>query len=57
MIGSIVGTRNDLAETLKLHSLGRTQVISQAVRLDDINASFELMLSGKIPARHVVTEF
>jgi Zn-dependent alcohol dehydrogenase len=32
-------------------------VISQAIRLDDINESFDLMLSGKIPARHVITEF
>lgn len=57
VIGSIVGTRNDLEETLKLHSLGRTKVISVATRLDDINNSFEQMLAGKIPARHVITEF
>jgi propanol-preferring alcohol dehydrogenase len=57
VIGSIVGTRNDLDETLKLHALGKTRVISVATELSSINESFDLMLAGKIPARHVITEF
>jgi propanol-preferring alcohol dehydrogenase len=57
VIGSIVGTRNDLEDVFKLHALGKTRVISVGVPLDEINASFELMLAGKIPARHVIMEF
>ena len=57
IIGSIVGTRNDLDDTMALHAAGRTKVISIGVGLEDINDSFELMLAGKIPARHVITSF
>jgi propanol-preferring alcohol dehydrogenase len=57
IIGSIVGTRNDLDDTMALHAAGKTKVISIGVGLEDINHSFELMLAGKIHARHVITEF
>ena len=57
IIGSIVGTRNDLDDTMALEAMGKTKVISIPVGLGDINGSFELMLAGKIPARHVITEF
>ncbi len=57
IIGSIVGTRNDLDDTMALQALGKTKVISIGVPLTDINRSFDLMLAGKIPARHVITEF
>lgn len=57
VIGSIVGTRNDLEDVFRLHALGRTKVISQAVSIEDVNHSFDLMLAGKIPARHVITRF
>ena len=57
IIGSIVGTRNDLDDTMALHAAGKTKVISIGVGLEDINDSFDLMLAGKIPARHVITSF
>jgi propanol-preferring alcohol dehydrogenase len=57
VIGSIVGTRNDLDDVLKLHALGKTKVISISVPIEDINQSFNLMLAGKIPARHVIMDF
>lgn len=57
VIGSIVGTRNDLDDVFRLHALGRTKVISQGVAIEDVEHSFDLMLKGKIPARHVITSF
>ena len=56
VIGSIVGTRNDLAEVFRLHAAGRTQVIAQERRLDDVNACIEEVLAGSVPAR-LVFEF
>jgi alcohol dehydrogenase, propanol-preferring len=55
IIGSIVGTRNDLADVFALHAAGRTRVIAEPRHLDDVNASFDEVLSGKIPARLVFT--
>jgi propanol-preferring alcohol dehydrogenase len=56
VIGSIVGTRNDLADVFKLHAAGRTKVITVDRKLDEINQSIEDVLSGAIPAR-VVFQF
>jgi propanol-preferring alcohol dehydrogenase len=56
VIGSIVGTRLDLAEVFELHAAGRTRVIAQGRQLDDVNACFDEVLSGKVPAR-LVFEF
>jgi alcohol dehydrogenase, propanol-preferring len=56
IIGSIVGTRQDLAEVFALHAAGRTRVVAEARSLDDVNTSMEEVLSGKIPAR-LVFEF
>ena len=56
VIGSIVGTRQDLAEVFELHRAGRTRVIAQGRKLDDANTVFEEVLAGRIPAR-VVFEF
>lgn len=36
MIGSIVGTREDLAEVFRLHALGRTTVIAQTRTREDV---------------------
>lgn len=55
IIGSIVGTRNDLADVFALHAAGRTKVIAQPRRLEDVNACFEEVLSGQVPARLVFT--
>ncbi|GAB2737657.1 zinc-dependent alcohol dehydrogenase [Nocardioides pakistanensis] len=53
VIGSLVGTRNDLAECFDLHAQGRTRVVAETRRLEDVNECFEEVLSGKVPARLV----
>lgn len=55
IIGSIVGTRQDLNEVFALHAAGRTRVISEARALDQVNASIEEVLAGAVPARLVFT--
>lgn len=56
IIGSIVGTRQDLAEVFALHAAGRTRVIAQTRDLADVNEAVADVLAGKIPAR-LVFEF
>jgi alcohol dehydrogenase, propanol-preferring len=56
VIGSIVGTRNDLADVFALHAAGRTKVIAVDRKIDDVNQSIEDVLAGRIPAR-VVFQF
>src|SRR4051794_38915691 len=51
--GSLVGTRNDLAECFALHAQGRTRVVAQPRRLEDVNDCFEEVLRGEVPARIV----
>ncbi|WP_432837546.1 zinc-dependent alcohol dehydrogenase [Dactylosporangium sp. CA-092794] len=53
VIGSIVGTRQDLVEVFALHAAGRTRVIAETRKLDDVNACFEDVLAGRVPARLV----
>ncbi|MEU6972042.1 alcohol dehydrogenase AdhP [Kitasatospora aureofaciens] len=53
VIGSIVGTREDLTEVFRLHALGRTRVIRETRRLDEVNACFDEVLAGKVSARLV----
>ncbi|MEU6661546.1 zinc-dependent alcohol dehydrogenase [Streptomyces sp. NPDC046821] len=56
VIGSIVGTRQDLAEVFRLHRLGRTRVIREQRRLKEVNEAFADVLAGRITAR-VVFDF
>ncbi|MET0821992.1 MAG: alcohol dehydrogenase AdhP [Aeromicrobium sp.] len=56
IIGSIVGTRGDLAEVFELHRQGRTRVIAEGRKLDEVNAAIAEVLSGSVPAR-LVFEF
>jgi propanol-preferring alcohol dehydrogenase len=56
VIGSIVGTRNDLADVFALHAAGRTTVITVDRKLDDVNEAIADVLSGNVPAR-VVFQF
>lgn len=56
VIGSIVGTREDLAEVFEMHAHGRTRVISQLRKIDDVNESIAEVLAGAVPAR-IVFEF
>ncbi|MFD8754202.1 zinc-dependent alcohol dehydrogenase [Kitasatospora sp. NPDC059577] len=53
VIGSIVGTREDLAEVFRLHALGRTRVIRETRRLEEVNACFDEVLAGRVSARLV----
>ena len=53
VIGSLVGTRNDLAECFDLHARGLTRVVTETRRLEDVNACFEEVLAGEVPARLV----
>jgi len=54
IIGSIVGTRQDLAEVFRLHAAGRTRVEREPRKLDDINDSIEDVLAGRVTARVVI---
>ncbi|MCW2856867.1 MAG: Alcohol dehydrogenase, zinc-binding [Marmoricola sp.] len=56
IIGSIVGTRQDLAEVFTLHAQGRTRVIAETRKLDEVNAAMTEVLEGKAAAR-LVFEF
>lgn len=56
IIGSIVGTRQDLAEVFALHAAKKTRVIGQSRQIEDVNGAIDQVLSGKIPAR-LVFEF
>ncbi|MCH7233096.1 zinc-dependent alcohol dehydrogenase [Glycomyces sp. L485] len=56
VIGSIVGTRADLAEVFALHAAGRTEVIAERRSLETVNDDFEAVLAGKVSAR-LVFEF
>jgi propanol-preferring alcohol dehydrogenase len=56
VIGSIVGTRNDLADVFALHAAGRTTVITVDRKLDEVNEAMADVLSGHVPAR-VVFQF
>lgn len=54
VIGSIVGTRKDLAEVFALHAAGRTTVTAEPRKLEDVNEAFEEILGNRIPARLVI---
>ncbi len=56
VIGSIVGTRQDLTEVYALHALGRTRVVAESRKLDEVNAAIDDVLSGRATAR-LVFEF
>jgi propanol-preferring alcohol dehydrogenase len=56
VIGSIVGTRNDLAEVFALHAAGRTKIVAVERKLDEVNEAITEVLAGEVPAR-VVFQF
>lgn len=53
VIGSIVGTRADLAEVFRLHAEGRTRVEVEVRKLDEINEAMADLLDGTVTARVV----
>lgn len=54
VIGSIVGTRADLADVFALHALGRTKVIYDKRDLGSVNECFAEVLQGRAKARLVL---
>ena len=54
VIGSIVGTRADLAAVFRLHAAGRTSVLYEVRKLDEINEAMEDVLASRVPARLVL---
>jgi propanol-preferring alcohol dehydrogenase len=54
VIGSIVGTRADLAEVFRLHAAGRTRVFYEPRPLAEINQAIEDVLASRVPARLVL---
>ena len=53
VMGSIVGTRLDLSEVFELHAAGRTRVVAEERKLDEVNTCFDEVLEGRVPARLV----
>ncbi|MEU8590054.1 zinc-dependent alcohol dehydrogenase [Streptomyces sp. NPDC048664] len=51
--GSIVGTRQDLAEVLGLHAAGRTRVVFETRPLTSVNESLHDVRTGQVKARVV----
>ncbi len=56
IVGSIVGTRNDIAEVFRLHAAGRTRVVAASRKIDDVNSCIDEVLASTVPAR-LVFEF
>lgn len=56
IIGSIVGTRQDVAEVFALHAAGKTRVIAETRKIEDVNEAMAEVLSSQVPAR-LVFEF
>ena len=56
LIGSIVGTRLDLAEVFELHAAGKTTVVRTTRELDEVNEAMKAVENGDIDAR-VVFDF
>ena len=54
VLGSIVGTRADLAEVFALHAAGRTTVRFETRSLDDVNTAIEDVLASRVEARIVL---
>ena len=54
VIGSIVGSRADLAEVFRLHAAGRTEVLYEPRPLEEINTAIDDVLAARVPARLVL---
>jgi propanol-preferring alcohol dehydrogenase len=53
VVGSLVGTRVDLAETFALHADGRTRVVRESRKLDQVNDAMSQLERGEVEARLV----
>ena len=47
IVGSLVGTRVDLKETFELHADGRTEIVRETRRLDQVNESIAQVLARR----------
>jgi alcohol dehydrogenase, propanol-preferring len=54
IVGSIVGTRKELREVFELHAAGRTRVIRETRRLDQVNEAIADVEAGRVAARIVL---
>ena len=54
IVGSIVGTRNDLREVFELHGAGKTHVIRETRALEDVNEAIADVEAGRVAARIVL---
>ena len=50
VINSIVETRQDLVEVFALHAAGRTRVIAETRRIEDVDDAIADVLTGQVPA-------
>lgn len=57
IVGSIVGTRLDLAEVFELHAAGLTKVVYETRALDEVNEAIEDVEAGRVSARLVFDRF
>jgi propanol-preferring alcohol dehydrogenase len=55
--GSIVGTHLDLEEVFRLHVEGRTRVLRDTRKLEDVNESFAEVLSESTASPRLVFTF
>lgn len=53
VVGSLVGTRVDLAETFDLHADGRTRVVRESRKLEQANEAVTELENGQVEARLV----
>lgn len=53
VVGSLVGTRVDLAETFELHADGRTRIVHETRQLEQVNESIQQVEKGQVEARLV----
>jgi propanol-preferring alcohol dehydrogenase len=57
IVGSIVGTRLDLAEVFELHAAGLTEVVYETRSLDGVNDAIEDVVTARVSARLVFDRF
>jgi propanol-preferring alcohol dehydrogenase len=50
VVGSLVGTRVDLAETFELHADGRTEIVRETRSLKQINQAMAEVEAGRVEA-------
>jgi alcohol dehydrogenase, propanol-preferring len=53
VLGSIVGTRVDLQDVFELHAAGKTEVVYEQRRLEDVNSAIREVETGQVKARLV----